>query len=261
MWTTPPSRRSSVANPWVMAALPPATTGQPAPWPSAVRRRPKADVSGAVSGSMECAAVPAKSARAASVLKRRAVCCTEGVPTSAKRASANGSARQAAHGPKDVGHDPVEPVHERPHQLRVRGGIATEVSCRLAHVPVERGGPPAPERMGERHLRLAENDPEAGEVQRAEEGRRHQGGVHRRAHIVAEALKGQGLGPGPASDGRLPFEDLHPMAGPGQCQRGGQAIGARTDHDGIRNGHGPTLPTATAKARAAAPLALQAPGQ
>ena len=80
-----------MARPWVMAALPPATTGQPAPWPSAVRRRAKAEVSGAVRGSMECAAVPASRARAASVVKRRAVCCTDGVPTNAKRASASGS--------------------------------------------------------------------------------------------------------------------------------------------------------------------------
>ena len=74
-----------------MAALPPATTGQPAPWPSAVSNRPKAEVSGAVNGSMEWAAAPARSARAESVLKRRAVRCTEGVPTNAKRARASGS--------------------------------------------------------------------------------------------------------------------------------------------------------------------------
>ena len=49
---------------------------------------------------MECAAVPAKSARAESVLKRRAVCCTEGVPTSAKRASASGSRGRLRIGPR-----------------------------------------------------------------------------------------------------------------------------------------------------------------
>ena len=89
--TTPPSRRSSFAMPCVIAALPPATTGHPAPSPSAVRRNTKAEVNGAVSGSIECAAVPARRARAASVVKRRAVWCTDGVPTSAKRASASGS--------------------------------------------------------------------------------------------------------------------------------------------------------------------------
>ena len=89
--TVPPSRRTSAANPVVMAALPPWTTGQPTPWPSAVSSSPKADVSGAVSGSMECAAAPARSARAESVVKRPAVWRTDGAPTRAKRARASGS--------------------------------------------------------------------------------------------------------------------------------------------------------------------------
>ena len=69
--TTPPWRRSSLAVPCAMAALPPWTTGQPTPWPSAVSNRPKADVKGAVSGCIECADAPASRARAASVLKPR----------------------------------------------------------------------------------------------------------------------------------------------------------------------------------------------
>ena len=89
-----------VGQPLVMAALPPSTTGQPAPWPSAVRSSPKADVNGAVSGSMECAAAPASSARAASVLKRRAVRWTDGVPTNAKRARASGSLGRLRIGPR-----------------------------------------------------------------------------------------------------------------------------------------------------------------
>ena len=86
-----------------MAALPPSTTGHPTPWPSAVRRRPKADVNGAVSGSMECAAAPATSARAASVLNRRAVRWIDGVPTIANRARANGSRGMLRIGPSTYG--------------------------------------------------------------------------------------------------------------------------------------------------------------
>ncbi len=89
--TVPPRRRTSAASPVVMAALPPWTTGQPAPWPSAVSSSANADVSGAVSGSMEWAAAPARSARAASVVKRRVTWRTDGVPATAKRASASGS--------------------------------------------------------------------------------------------------------------------------------------------------------------------------
>ena len=68
--------------------------------------------------------------------------------------------------------------------------------------------------------------------------------MHRRAHVVTEAVEGQGLGPGPAPDRRRPLEHLHPEAGPGQRQRGGQAVGPRADHDGVRTLHEATLPSA-----------------
>ncbi len=80
-----------MARPWVIAALPPWTTGQPAPWPSAVSSSPKEAVNGAVSGSMEWAAVPARRARAESVVNPLATWRTEGTPARAKRARASGS--------------------------------------------------------------------------------------------------------------------------------------------------------------------------
>ena len=45
--------------------------------------------------------------------------------------------------------------------------------------------------------------------------------------------QGQRLRAGAAPDGGRALEHLHPEAGPGQRQRGGQAVGARADHDGI----------------------------
>ncbi len=54
-----------------MAALPPSTTGQPTPWPSAASSSPNDAVSGALSGCIEWAAAPASSARPASVEKWR----------------------------------------------------------------------------------------------------------------------------------------------------------------------------------------------
>ena len=209
-----------------MAALPPATTGQPTPCPSAVSRRPKAEVNGAVSGSMECAAAPASRARAASVLKRRAVCSTDGVPTERETGQRQRVAWKAAHRPEDVGHDAIEPVHQRPHEMPVGHGVPAEVGGRLVDPPVQRGGPPAAERMGERHLGLAQHDPEPGEVERAKERGGHQRWMHRRAHVVTEAVEGQGLGAGATPDRRLPLEDLHADAGPGQRESGGQAVGS-----------------------------------
>ncbi len=52
---------------------------------------PKADVNGAVSSCIECAAAPAKRARPASVVKPRVAWRTDGVPTRAKRARVKGS--------------------------------------------------------------------------------------------------------------------------------------------------------------------------
>ena len=182
--------------------------------------------------------------------------------------------REAAHRAQDVGHDAVQPVHQGPHQVPVGRGVPAEVRGRLADVPVQRGGPPTAERMGEGHLGLAQHDPEAGQVERAEEGRGHQRRVHRRAHVVTEAVEGERLRAGPAPDGGLPLEDLHPEAGPGQGQRGGQAVGSRADHDGIgtaawsdvteRRRHGPAeIPwtdSATWSGRRR-PLARRPPGQ
>ena len=89
--TLPPKRVISDTNASAMRPLPPSTTGQPTPCPSAANNNANELVSGAVKGSMEWAAVPANSALAASVLKRDAIRRTDGVPTTAKRASAIGS--------------------------------------------------------------------------------------------------------------------------------------------------------------------------
>ena len=139
--TTPPRRRTSAASPWVMAALPPSTTGQPTPWPSAVSRRPKADVNGAVSGSMECAAAPAEQRpRRVGAEAPRGVAdrgrADQGEPGQRQRVAGH-----AAHRAQHVGDDPVEPVHQRSHQLPVRRRVPAEVRRRLVDAPVQRGGP------------------------------------------------------------------------------------------------------------------------
>ena len=70
---------------------------------------------------------------------------------------------------------------------------------------------------------------------------------------MAEPLERQGLGPGPAPDRRRALEHLHPEAGPGQRQRGGEAVGSRAHHDGVGTLHAATLPTAGDRDRASDP--------
>ncbi len=79
-------------------------------------------------------------------------------------------ARHAAHRRQDVGHDAVQPVHQRAHQVPVGRSVTAEVGGRLADVPVQRSRPRATERVGEGDLGLAQRDAEAGQVERAEEG-------------------------------------------------------------------------------------------
>src|ERR1700722_3359163 len=68
--------------------------------------------------------------------------------------------------------------------------------------------------------------------------------MHCRTHVVTETFEGERLGPGPASDRRLPLEDLHPETRTGQRQRGGQPVRYRAHHDGISTLHEATLPSA-----------------
>ena len=77
----------------------------------------------------------------------------------------------------------------------------------------------------------------------------------------AGRLEGQRLGAGPASDRRRPLVDLDREAGPGQRQRGGQAVGPRAHHDGVRTLHGPTLPAATGGHTGARPARTGARGR
>ena len=86
-----------------MAALPPSTTGQPKRWARAVKSRGKTPESGAVSGSMEWAAVPATSARASSVWNRRAMRWAEPRPRSPNPAAASGWAGTVRMEPRKAG--------------------------------------------------------------------------------------------------------------------------------------------------------------
>ena len=227
-----------------MAALPPSTTGQPTPWPSAVSRRPKADVNGAVSGSMACAAAPARRARPASVVKRRVAWRSDGAADHGEAGQRQRVTGDAPHRTQHIGDDAVEPLHHGPHQVAVGRRVTAQVRCRLLEAPVQGDRPRATQRLGEGHLGLAQDHAEAGEVQGAEEGRGDQRRVHRRADVVAEPLERERLGARPAPHGRRTLEHLDAESRPGQRERCGKAVGPRAHDDRVRPLHTLTLPTA-----------------
>src|ERR1700722_102109 len=71
-------------------ALPPSTTGQPPRWALMVKKSPKAEVMGDVSGNMACADTPPRSAFARAVRKRLTRCDADDTPERPKRAKATG---------------------------------------------------------------------------------------------------------------------------------------------------------------------------
>ncbi len=71
-------------------ALPPSTTGQPTACAAIVSSSPNALVTGALSGSIECAATPANRPWASSVRNRRARVVAGGRPSRPNRAMASG---------------------------------------------------------------------------------------------------------------------------------------------------------------------------
>ena len=98
-----PSEVSSATSASTTAPLPPSTTGQPKRWAIAVKSRGKTPERGAVSGSIECAAVPATSARASSVWNPFAMRWAELRPRSPNPAATSGCAGSVRIEPKKAG--------------------------------------------------------------------------------------------------------------------------------------------------------------
>ena len=106
--TSPPSPRGARAtSASAIACAPPRGKPQPATWPSTASASPKPALGRRSSGSIECAASPAKSARARSVSKRRAA---------TERASPS-AARERSREPR-----------ERAHERAARGGNGPSTS-------------------------------------------------------------------------------------------------------------------------------------
>ena len=160
-----------------------------------------------------------------------------------------------------VGHDVVEPVHQRAHQRLVRDGI---------HRPGARPSRPhhGRARRPDRHRGGGQRPPRAGAGVRRAAGRSRERKKGRATSDGCTAEHTSWTNPGRVSASvRVPpprwahLRTPRPDARPGQGDRRRQPVGTRPDHDGIDGLHAPTLRdrSGTARKRRLSPMGRARP--
>ena len=142
-----------------------------------------------------------------------------------------------------AGHGSQRHEHAREDRLRLICAGERTIGCSgrrqrrarpRSQAPSQRPQPPAPvEGVGEGHLRQAELNAAALQVDSQEEGREREEGLDGGADIVVEPGQGQLLGPTAPAGGWRPLEDLYAKPGASEHQCGGKAVRARADDDGV----------------------------
>ncbi len=205
-------------------------------------------------GSIECAAFPAKNARARSVEKTRrasASALEQRVAQRAKRPPLAELARQTQRRPRIERKRPEEErldrapaLRERPDEPPVRRAVRPERSRRLVDAAHEERRLVVVERMRDARRRL---EPVHVELERAEADGRPPERMDRRAHVVPKPGQRQLVGTHAAADpvGRLVHD--HVEAGAGERDRRGEPVRPRTDDDRLT---GRRAPRAHARRRA-----------
>ena len=165
---------------------------------------------------------------------------------------ARGGERMPRHAQRAEQVGQVLPVPDgRAQQAAVGLGIAPESGCGLRDGAVEGDGRPVVERVRERDLGVREGEAVGGQRQRAQEGGRQRERVDRRAHVVPESRQRQLGRPRPAADRLRRLQHAHRAAGLCERDRGGQAVRAGADHDGVAGfRHGAHRLSHDARARA-----------
>ena len=239
MRISPPSSVRWAASASAMAWEPPSATGQPTACPAASRTSANEVVSRWSRGRKACAAHPANRAWASSVVNQvrpaRDAGTSAGSPNRVQDQRVAGDLHERA---GDHRGQVVPALGDRADPAPVGLGVRPEAVGGLVHRPVEHPGPSAVERVGEGELGLEPAQPVALERQLRQVGRAGRERVDGRADVVAEPGQGQ-LGRAGATADRVPaLDDQHGTAGRGQGDRGRQAVGPRSDDDGVVAGGG-----------------------
>ena len=211
---------------------PPRGSGQPTACPVIPSTRPKAAVSGRSSGSIACAASPAKSAaRPLAAEQRAAPAWPRARPRAARsRAIASGWRGTRRTGPSSARASPSQCADQRSRTAAARRPRPAPSSRAVSST--ERSSTPAvPSSRGCARgsggwIHSSPCSP-SGTVGRTASRRP---GVDRGAHVVAEARQGELRRAVAAADRGRRLEHEHGPAAHGQGQRGGQPVGTRA-HD------------------------------
>ena len=243
----------------VIARDPPAATGQPAACPSNPRPSAKADVPAALSGSIEWAPHPARSARAASPRKRPRPRRSTG--RTASRAKTAGQQRMPGQPgwAEDVGKQRLPAGYEWSHQPPVGGTVRPQpLGCQVQRA-VQHCRPPTVQGMRQREIGVEQPQAVRGEWERAQERRGDRQRVNARAHVVQVAGQCQLLGAGAAPRSSPPLQNPHRSPRQGKRDRRGKAVRPGADDDCIRHpqpvsewSSGPARPASAGPAPAAA---------
>ena len=198
--------------------------------------RPYEPVNGVLSGSIECAAAPARSPFASSLWNRAARRVTGNSPGSPRRAIASGCLGGAVE-PEESGEHLVDVSHQRPEEAAVRCPVVAQARRSLVYGRHNRTRTPSVERVGEGHLGREQLDASCRQADTSKERRGRHQRVDRRANVMVKAWERQFGRAAPSARGRFSFVDLDRKTGASQSQRGGQPVRARADDDSVERGH------------------------
>ena len=214
---SPPSSDSCAASASTSACEPPRGNGQPSTCAAAQSARPKPAVAARSSGTAECAALPANSARPAL-----------GREQPRDRARAEEPADERRPQPQQVPPRPAPRprAHERIDERAVVLRVGAEAVGRLLQSALE-GHSVAVERVRSRDRRVDPLDVDALERRRAPRERQD-----RRAHVVSEPRQRELGGAAAAADRVAGLVNGHADAFAHELHRGREPVRARADDDG-----------------------------
>ena len=127
---------------------------------------------------------------------------------------------------------------QRSHEVSIGHLVGSERVGGVVQRSMHRGGRTSVERMGERHRGLAQPVTQPAECRLTEERRGQYERMNHGTDVMAESGRSGCLGSATPTGCPGSLDHRHREAGGSQGHGGGQAVGARTDHDRIDRAHG-----------------------
>ena len=235
---SPPFSRTRAASTLLICCEPPRIAGQPTACPAAPSTRPNDAVAGCVSGSIACAAMPEKSARARGARNRSRANVVAGASGDAETGEPDRVARDVDERPRQVFDERVPATRVWCERRAPARRVGTERRVGRGEAAVDDAGGAVVEWVREGELRCASSRPCALERQWCERRRTGRERMDGRAHVVPVAGQGQRFSARAAADLLGGFEQQHRIPRGGQERGRGEPVGPRADDDCVVLGLG-----------------------